>query len=321
MLLKNLGRRLFHWSGGVHAVRYRHRRALRILMYHRFGSPDAQAQRRLNDQLAHLKRWYSVMPLTEAILKLEAATLPSNALVITVDDGRRDFYTTAFPVFRRFGFSATLFLTTNYLDRQGWLWFDEVDHMFGQTQRQSFELETMRLSLATLAQRAAAAETVKQSVLQIPNGERIRLLENLRAQLDVNVPKHPPEPLDALHWDDVREMARHGIEFGAHTRTHPILARLESSEEMFAEIDGSKRRIEEELQCEAIHFCYPNGMAADMTDAAVECVRRAGFKTAVMAEPGVNRPGASLFHLRRIPADSDANADYYERSCAGFRIG
>lgn len=38
-------------------------------------------------------------------------------VVVTFDDGLRDFYTTAFPILERYGFSATVFVASGYIDK------------------------------------------------------------------------------------------------------------------------------------------------------------------------------------------------------------
>ncbi|MCP4357287.1 MAG: polysaccharide deacetylase family protein [Chloroflexi bacterium] len=43
--------------------------------------------------------------------------LPAKPIIITIDDGYRDNYTNAFPILKEFGFTATIFLATDFLDR------------------------------------------------------------------------------------------------------------------------------------------------------------------------------------------------------------
>jgi len=59
---------------------------------------------------------YRVINLDEAIKKTERAEGTTDRhVVITFDDGFRDFYTQAFPVLSRYGFSATVFLPTAFI--------------------------------------------------------------------------------------------------------------------------------------------------------------------------------------------------------------
>ncbi len=129
-----------------------------------------------------------------------------------------------------------------------------------------------------------------------------------------------PPGCEPLAWDDVRLMARKGVEFGAHTRTHPVLSRLTSHAELNAEIAGSKRRIEDALASPVRHFCYPNGSQRDISREAVDAVRQAGFETAVTTESGVNGVGDDPFLLRRIGVDPGYARDYFARCATGFHV-
>jgi peptidoglycan/xylan/chitin deacetylase (PgdA/CDA1 family) len=92
-----------------------------ILMYHAFGDTEevpsryVMSQRRFAWQMALLKRLgYQVISLEEYLGCLRESRLPpERALVITIDDGYLDNYLLAYPVLRRYGFTATIFLVTN----------------------------------------------------------------------------------------------------------------------------------------------------------------------------------------------------------------
>jgi peptidoglycan/xylan/chitin deacetylase (PgdA/CDA1 family) len=59
---------------------------------------------------------YRTASLTEVVSQLQKkAAEDQKRVVITFDDGYRDFYREAFPVLNRFGFSATVFLPTSFV--------------------------------------------------------------------------------------------------------------------------------------------------------------------------------------------------------------
>jgi peptidoglycan/xylan/chitin deacetylase (PgdA/CDA1 family) len=58
---------------------------------------------------------YSVISLGELVSGMRQGRSLSDCVVITFDDGFRDFYLHAFPVLQRYGFSATMFLPTDYI--------------------------------------------------------------------------------------------------------------------------------------------------------------------------------------------------------------
>jgi peptidoglycan/xylan/chitin deacetylase (PgdA/CDA1 family) len=289
-------------------ARWINRKGLRILMYHRFSDRDALAW-----QCAHIRAHYTPVSMEQVGDWLShGAPLPQNALAVTVDDGYRDFYQVAYPLFREYGIPATVYLVSDFLDRELWLWVDQVKYAF-------LHGQAPRPELATVQTRKRAAYEMTESAKRIPNSERLRLLAGLPAQLQVALPEEAPPEYEPLRWDEVREMAAAGFEFGAHTRTHPVLSRV-AGEELADEIAGSKRQIEQQVGRPVDHFCYPNGSNEDFRPDAVEAVRAAGYRTAVTTETGLNYPGADRFQLMRIGVEPGLDHDYFARCSAGFRV-
>jgi hypothetical protein len=159
-----------------------------------------------------------------------------------------------------------------------------------------------------------------EAAKRLPNADRLQLLAGLPSQLQVALPREAPPEYEPLLWEEVREMADGGMEFGAHTRTHPVLSRALSAGELTDEIGGSKRQIEQQLGRAVHHFCYPNGSNEDFGRDAVEAVRAANYHTAVTTESGLNYPGAKRFELARIGVEPGLDQDYFERCAAGFRV-
>lgn len=96
---------------------YAHRNRLRILMYHSIsdtpGDRLAVRPAMFAAQIQHLaERGYVVDSLQVAGANLRAKRDLRKRIVLTFDDGYRDFLTTAAPILQRYGFPATLFLVT-----------------------------------------------------------------------------------------------------------------------------------------------------------------------------------------------------------------
>jgi peptidoglycan/xylan/chitin deacetylase (PgdA/CDA1 family) len=139
--------------------------------------------------------------------------------------------------------------------------------------------------------------------------------------MDVPEPRETPAEFAAISWDEARSLRKQGIEFGAHTRTHPILSRLETQEELTDEIVSGKERIERELGEPVMHFSYPNGGPADFNDTVLKAVRSAGFTTSVTTMRGLNAPGCDPFLLKRIPVDPVTPQRYFAELVAGMHCG
>jgi len=96
-----------------------------ILVYHTFAETCKSSlclpREVFDKQMAHLKdRGYHVIPLSDLIGFLEFRTaLPEKAVVITIDDGYRSVYDIAFPILRKYGFTATLFVYMDFIGIPG----------------------------------------------------------------------------------------------------------------------------------------------------------------------------------------------------------
>jgi peptidoglycan/xylan/chitin deacetylase (PgdA/CDA1 family) len=99
-----------------------------ILMYHQIAQPPETASRLAVSpdayaaQLAYLHdEGFHTVTAAElaAVLAGGAGPLPDRAIVLTFDDGYEDFHNRAMPVLRQYGFTATVFVTTGWVQDAG----------------------------------------------------------------------------------------------------------------------------------------------------------------------------------------------------------
>lgn len=91
------------------------------------------------------------------------------------------------------------------------------------------------------------------------------------------------------------DWAAKGIEFGAHSRTHPHLETAGASS-LQDEVEGSRADLERILQSPVTAFAYPYGTH----NSAMEEVVQRNFHLAFTNEEGLNTLGTNPFQLRRI---------------------
>jgi peptidoglycan/xylan/chitin deacetylase (PgdA/CDA1 family) len=320
-ILKTTAKQLFHHVGGLHLVRWKNRNAVRILMYHRFAD-----QASLQAQCIYLRQHYRMLSMRRLSEWLQSERpVPANSAVVTIDDGYRDFLKVAFPIFLKYSIPVTVFLVTDFLDGKLWLWPDIVKYAFEHTPLTNVEIDIpqarlLSFSLSSSDLRLRASHLIIEQAKTLKNHDRLLLMDRLIKRLGVKLPPEMPEHCKPLCWEEVRTLAQAGVEFGAHTRTHPILSRISDDQELHDEIAGSKSRIEEALDAAVLHFCYPNGRAADIGSSAVSAVRAADFRTAVTTERGLNLKSSDRFLLRRIGVEPNLPDLYFRQCVAGFRV-
>ncbi len=84
-----------------------------------------------------------------------------------------------------------------------------------------------------------------------------------------------------MGWDELRRLAEDGVAIGAHTVSHPFLTRLDPPRAR-AEIEGSRKRIEDGVGVSVTTFAYPYGAHAPWLE---EIVAASGFEMAFTMDP------------------------------------
>lgn len=307
--VKDLLSRAAGAAGGYALARRMTRDSPRILMYHRFAAAGEGGDGKIGAdeferQLSEIERHYKVKTLGELAVELrQTGRAEPGSVVLTVDDGYRDFYEHAFPALRQRRLKATLFITSGFLDGHLWLWPDVLEYALMRTDRKELEARIEGrhefLSFSDIPARRVAARKLAQISLGLSDETMRAWHQELLRQLRVELPAFPAAAYEPLTWGQVRELDAAGVEIGAHTITHPALSRVGAGR-LRHEIAGSKERIEQELGHAISSFCYPNGTVDDLSPLVKAEVQAAGFTCAPVAYYD-SHVTTDLFELRRIP--------------------
>jgi len=276
---------------------------LSIMIFHRVLSapdpllPQEPAAADFEALVIHLKRRFSVLPLAEGVRRLYDGTLPAGALSLTFDDGYTDNLAVAAPILARHGVPATVFIATGYLDGAS-MFNDTIIEAVRRAPAPALDLAEQGLAVhpvASDAERRAAIDAIIGQVKYRPPGERLaQAAAILRA-----AGAAPPAGL-MLDRAGVRKLAGFGVDVGAHTVTHPILAESTPAD-AWREISDSKRDLEATTGAPLSLFAYPNGKPdADYKAEHVRMVREAGFAAAVTTAWGVASRDSDRLQLPRF---------------------
>lgn len=259
--------------------------------------PDAA---RFDQILSWVGNWFQVLPLDQAIRAMREGRLPPRAMAITFDDGYADNHDVALPVLRKHGMSATFFIATGFLNG-GRMWNDSIIEALRLTPLRELDLRDVGdpalgcLPTQTIEDRRAAAGRIIRAVKYLPPEPRLRVVETIadRAQCDL--------PTDLMmNTAKLRSLRSAGMGIGAHTVSHPILARLDS-EAARTEIERGRCDLEEQLGERVSLFAYPNGKPQeDYTPRCVGLVKELGFEAAVTTAPGAMRSSTDPWQIPRF---------------------
>lgn len=254
-------------------------------------------------QMEYVKRFYNVISIDDLTLWIRGQKdLPPNPAIITFDDGYCDNLIYAQPVLKKMGFSAVIFLATNYMDGNAPFFWDLAAYCFCHTKKDRVRLPSgLQLIWQTPETRDKAVTKWVQIVKYLSSDEKKKAVDELVLDLDVVIPVDAFSGL-YLNWDQVRELSSLGVEFGAHTASHPILTKVPLSQ-VEIELAVSKKRVEDEIGKKVLSFAYPNGGPLDFSSEVVDLVRKTGFEAAFTLLPGpVGSRSAQKdpFRIRRV---------------------
>ncbi|RLC11162.1 MAG: hypothetical protein DRI24_19200, partial [Deltaproteobacteria bacterium] len=183
-------------------------------------------------------------------------------VVITIDDGYRDFLDVAFPLLKARSLPATLFVTTGFIDGRLWFWWDRLAYLLAGAPPGNLTLEFLdrRISFDSSDphQTNRAWNTIADYLSIQPDHLKEKVISDLASACGFSLPQSPPIDFAPLNWEQIMTMAQSGISIGAHTLTHRVLSRVDPAHS-WEEIMGSRNELEKMLDKKVGWFCYPQG--------------------------------------------------------------
>jgi peptidoglycan/xylan/chitin deacetylase (PgdA/CDA1 family) len=248
--------------------------------------PAATFERRL----ATLKSFgANVLDLGEAVRRLGRGQLPPRSVSITFDDGWFDFYVNAYPVLRKFGFPATVYLTTYYCLYNRPIYLFALRHMMWKQRDRVIEGHGIAFLPKVLDLRT---EEGRESVMihirhhfrsqDFSGKQRDEFAAQFAAAIGFDYAEITRGRLfHLMNPDEVAKVASGGIDVQLHTHRHrtPV-----DREDFVQEIEENRRYIHELTGKNHIqHFCYPSGAVQPVF---LRWLKEAGVESATTCNHG-----------------------------------
>jgi peptidoglycan/xylan/chitin deacetylase (PgdA/CDA1 family) len=294
-------------------------RGVVVLSYHRIGDASSSDTNRalwtataasLHRQLRFLRRHFEIID-PEQLLRPELLAARGRRVLVSFDDGYRDLYEAAYPVLQANGVRATMFLCSGFIDGLASAWWDEIAWMLRQSAFRCGELPVLPpgpWSTQALALDDAgierAIDVVTRRYWELAPDTAAEMLEELGSVTGAGRRPSAAISADWITWEMAREMRQAGHQIGAHTVTHPILARL-SHERQREEIAASADRIEIELGERPRWLAYPVGVQNAFDEGSRIAAAEAGIELAFSNYGGrVTRSNFLAHDVRRVSAET-----------------
>jgi peptidoglycan/xylan/chitin deacetylase (PgdA/CDA1 family) len=255
----------------------------------------------LRAMLAHLRgHGIDVITMDEVHRRLNERNFSRRFACFTFDDGYRDNRDFALPVMREFDAPLTLYVTSDFAQGTGRLWWIALEKAIAKAERIDATIggAACRLDTATPSAKQAAFDRLHDWLRTLPERDMQREVGALCTHHGVDQAAICPEL--CMSWDELRSVADDAlVTIGAHSVSHCNLA-LQSEAIAKEELSVSRARMEAALERPVAHLAYPYGdkNAAGAREFAL--AKAAGYKTAVTTRVGMVFP-ESAGHLTALP--------------------
>lgn len=306
--------------------RWRHRGKVVMLMYHRVLTREEVSLQSVQpgmyvldnvfaQHMSFLKKNFTLLSLRQLLDLWQSGTWNTRAryCVVTFDDGWLDNYRHAYPVLKKCGIPATIFLPTDYVGSDQWFWPDQLAFLFNvfagrkvtpEAVREIGQVFTEYLGaqgdsfIEALERGEHVTDRIIEQCKHLPI-ERIHgLVATLAARLEISMPQERV----IVNWNEVREMSQGGVSFGSHSCSHRILTTI-TSDDISAELAKSRQVLLEQGVNYVPVFCYPNGNSDERIQRQVQAC---GYEAACSVKMGVEGPVPdNKYAIRRVGIHND----------------
>jgi peptidoglycan/xylan/chitin deacetylase (PgdA/CDA1 family) len=272
------------------------RQRLLILCYHGVSLADEHewnpglyiAPTTLANRFAILKRTgCNILRLDEAVRRLYDGTLPDRSVALTFDDGFHDFAALAHPLLEQYGYSSTVYLTTQRCEQNFPVVHLVSSYLLWKHRDATLDARGIAglnrvYQLTTDADRHRVVKDMVQRMhddLMYPDDKNV-LAREVMSRLPIDYDSvERSRILRIMTPEQVADMSRRGVAIELHTHRH----RTPSDPAAFLE--------EVRTNCERIiaitgqvphHFCYPSGM---YSPTYLPLLKGEGVETATTCDP------------------------------------
>lgn len=244
----------------------------------------------------------AVLPLDEAMRRLYANDLPENCVALTFDDGYYGFYKVAYPILKEFGFPATVYLTTFYVNYNRPIFDDACSYLLWKGKPTKLDLRDLtgqdgEFDISRAAARGAVRDYLIGFVRQhkLPAEEKDALAARLARQLWIDYDELcAKRMLHLLNPEEVGQLADEGVDVQLHTHRH----QAPWNRQLFdLEVEENRTNIHQMTGRRARHFCYPSGI---FNDDILAWLAEMKIASATTCDPGLASRDSNPLSLPRL---------------------
>jgi peptidoglycan/xylan/chitin deacetylase (PgdA/CDA1 family) len=241
-------------------------------------------------QMELLARHRTPIGIDDLLRALVGGRLPRNPVMVTFDDGYRSCHDVALPILRAVGVRATFFVPTGFISQRRMYWWERIAFALKHARRPAATIEYPR-ALAIDVRDPALQRQLNNMIKTTPLLDVDRFVDQLFVALDVVWSGEDDRAaVDdmVMTWDQVRALARAGMDVESHSVHHRVLQTL-TPEQLRDELVGSRVELEAQLNRKIRAIAYPVGRPTGRDPHIRDAVVAAGYELAMTSVTEVMR--------------------------------
>jgi peptidoglycan/xylan/chitin deacetylase (PgdA/CDA1 family) len=281
-----------------------------------FVSPE-----QLCDRLKFLQQHYHFASLDEVVSQHATDRMQKRQVVLTFDDGLRNFLVSAKPLLDQFKAPATVYVLSNCVERPQQSFPFLIRDLFLRTPlRQCCVVNgngSASVSLVSRDDREEASHMAlhKFRAMGEDNAPGQQYLSELANDLQVDLSELQSRRIwHYLNAEELAKLSKEGVDVQAHSHAH--LNCVEETSQVYSDTVKCKQLIESATGRKVAHYCYPSGFWSKEVWPELE---RAGIASAVTCNTGPNYRETPALALRRFIDDSRVSQLEFEFAVSGLR--
>ncbi len=225
---------------------------------------------------------YEFISLDELYDILQNQDDVSKKILFTLDDGYKDNYEIAYPIFKKYNVPFAVYVTTSFPKKSALLWWYQLEDLI--IGNDELVVGEKSFICKSYEEKNKVFLDVRDKILNLNQRFLLKELNVLFENYKIDWLSKNREL--CMSWKDIVELSRDKLcTIAGHTKSHYVFNKLER-DEIEREVIDANKEIEKEIGKRIEHFAYPFGSANEVGKDESEIVKELNFKTVTTARSG-----------------------------------
>ncbi len=204
-------------------------------------------------------------------------------IIFTLDDGYKDNYEIAYPIFKKYNIPFTVYITTSFPEKTAILWWHGLEDIIIENS-EIILFDDSKYICKTEEEKIDTFLKIREIIISFKQEDFLEKLNELFVSYKIDWFLKYDEL--AMSWNEIKKLSEDEIvTIAGHTKNHYALNKL-IKEDIIKEIVEANELIESKINKKIEHFAYPFGSSNEIEQREFDIVKSLGFKTVTTTRNG-----------------------------------